>query len=185
MTLRFAYDPDRWVYVPDRFPWNGYRTRESWAATVARLAAAAFGYDAEDEAGLDRVLRALLAYPRLTPSLHRFALLGTPEKSVELVQVVDAPTDPSVADDALLGLPADDATRTPDVTSFTGGLGAGRRSVRFTRSGSLGGEIVASVSWAWRTGSRDVVVTYGTSNLVKLDAVLPLLDAFASSIHPA
>lgn len=183
MTIKVDLDTDRWVYVPEGFPWNGYETPEQWSRTVARLAAEGFGYDAEERGVLERYLERLLAYPRMTEGVHRFALLGTPDKALELVQVVDAPTDESMPEDQLLGLPEPAATREPEVTEVVGGLGPGRRAIRYTRADELGGDIVASVNWAWRTGGSDVVVMYGTQNLVQLDDLLPVLDEFAASIR--
>jgi hypothetical protein len=57
--------------------------------------------------------------------------------------------------------------------------------VRYHRADQLGGDIVVSVNWAWRTGGSDVVVMYGTQNLVQLEATLPVIDAFAASISLA
>ncbi|AEG45554.1 hypothetical protein [Isoptericola variabilis] len=185
MTVKVDIDTDRWVYVPEAFPWNGYESPEHWSRTVARLAAEAFEYDAEERGVLERYLMQLLAYPRLTEGVHRFALLGTPDKTLELVQVVEAPTRDDVPADSLLGLPEPDATREPEITEISGGLGAGRRAIRHTRAEGLGGDIVASVNWAWRTDGSDVVVMYGTQNLVQLDRLLPVLDAFAASISLA
>lgn len=185
MTLRVDFDTDRWVYVPRDFPWNGYETADEWAATVARLASEAFEYTATEQAGLRRVLDTLLAYPRMTPDIHRFALLGAPDGSLEMVQVLETPTDDDTDLDRLLGLPDPAVTREPEITTVTGGLGEGRRAIRHTRADDLGGDIVVSVNWAWRTGGSDVVVMYGTSNLVLLDEVLPVLDQFAASISLA
>jgi hypothetical protein len=185
VTIKVDFDTDRWLYVPEGFPWNGYETPEEWTRTVARLAAEGFGYDAEERGVLEVYLLQLLAYPRLAPGVHRFALLGTPDKALELVQVVDAPTDEAVPIDGLLGLPEPAATREPEVTEVTGGLGPGRRAVRYHRADQLGGDIVVSVNWAWRTGGSDVVVMYGTQNLVQLGETLPVIDAFAASISLA
>ncbi|PRZ08500.1 hypothetical protein BCE75_101380 [Isoptericola sp. CG 20/1183] len=185
MTLRVDFDTDRWVYVPEAFPWNGYPDEDEWAGTVAHLAAEAFEYTADEQTALRRMLDALLAYPRMLEGMHRFALLGTPDKGLEMVQVVDAPTSPETTEERMLGLPDPDATREPQVTDVVGGLGSGRRAVRYTRADALEGEIVVSVNWAWRAGGRDVVVMYGTSNLVQLDALLPVLDEFAASIRLA
>lgn len=185
MTLHVDFDTDRWIYAPETFPWNGYSSGAEWADTVAGLAAESFEYTDEEQAGLRRMLDVLLRYPRTLEGTHRFAMLGTPDKGLEMVQVLDVPTAAETTMDAMLGLPEPHATRAPDVTEITGGLGVGQRSVRFTRAEQLGGEIVVSVNWAWRTGGHDVVVTYGTSNLVQLDGILPTLDAFASSISLA
>ena len=185
MTLKVDFDTDRWVYVPRDFPWNGYATADEWVTTVTRLASGAFEYGEDASGRLELFLRQLLAYPRMTPDLHRFALLGAPDGSLEMVQVVETPTDEERPTDSLLGLPEPDATRAPEVTTVHGGLGTGRRAVRYTRADSLGGDIVVSVNWGWRTGGSDVVVMYGTSNLVHLDAVLPVLDEFAASISMA
>ncbi|WP_166851402.1 hypothetical protein [Isoptericola sp. BMS4] len=185
MTLRVDFDTDRWVYVPRDFPWNGYETADEWVATVSRLASEAFEYGEDATDQLEHFLRQLLAYPRMTPDIHRFALLGAPDGSLEMVQVLETPTDGDTDMDRLLGLPDPAMTRDPEITSVTGGLGEGRRAVRHTRADDLGGDIVVSVNWAWRTGGSDVVVMYGTSNLVLLDTVLPVLDQFAASISLA
>lgn len=182
MTIRVDLDTDRWVYVPERFPWNGYETPEAWVGTVAGLAAEAFEYTAGEHAGLARTLALLLRYPRMAEGVHRFVMLGTADKTFAMVQVTDTPTDPELDDDLLLGLPEPRATREPDVVDVEGALGRGRRAVRYVAEPALGGDIVVSVNWAWRTEGRDVVVTYGSTNLVELDSLLPLLDEFAGSI---
>lgn len=34
MTLRVAADPARWMYIPARFPWQGYTRVEEWSAAL-------------------------------------------------------------------------------------------------------------------------------------------------------
>lgn len=182
MTIRIDFDTDRWVYVPERFPWNGHETPEAWVGTVARLASEAFAYTAAEHANLVRTLGMLLRYPRMAEGVHRFVMLGTADKTFAMAQVTDTPTDPELDDDTLLGLPEPRATREPDVVDFDGAIGRGRRSVRYVAEPALGGDIVVSVNWAWRAEGRDVVVTFGSTNLVELDSLLPVLDEFAASI---
>ncbi|WP_275002153.1 hypothetical protein [Promicromonospora iranensis] len=181
MTIRIDFDTDRWVYVPERFPWNG-QSSEEWVATVARLASEAFEYTTVEHTNLVRVLGMLLQYPRMAEAVHRFAMLGTADKTFAMVQVTDTPTDPELDDEMLLGLPEPRATREPDVADVDGAIGRGRRSIRYVAEPALGGDIVVSVNWAWRAAGRDVVVTFGTTNLVELDSLLPVLDEFAASI---
>ncbi|WP_454850614.1 hypothetical protein [Promicromonospora soli] len=182
MTIRTDFDTDRWVYVPEQFPWNGYETPEEWVNTVAHLASEAFEYTAGEHTNLVRALNLLLRYPRMAEPVHRFVMMGAADKTFAMVQVTDTPTDPSFDDEALLGLPEPRATREPEVVEFEGGIGGGHRSVRYVADPALGGDIVVSVNWAWRADGRDVVVTFGSTNLVELDSLLPVLDEFAASI---
>lgn len=182
MTIHVDFDTDRWVYVPEQFPWNGHETPEEWVATVARLASEAFEYTADEHTNLVRVLSMLLQYPRMAEAIHRFVMLGTADKTFAMVQVTDTPTDPELDDETLLGLPEPRATREPAVAGFDGSIGGGRRSIRYVAEPALGGDIVVSVNWAWRADGRDVVVTFGSTNLVELDSLLPVLDEFAASI---
>ena len=181
MTIRIDFDTDRWVYVPERFPWNGHETPEEWVGTVAQLASEAFEYTAGEHTNLVRALSMLLRYPRMAEAVHRFVMLGTADKTFAMVQVTDTPTDPELDDEMLLGLPEPRATREPDVTDFDGAIGHGHRSIRYVAEPALGGDIVVSVNWAWRADGRDVVVTFGSTNLVELESLLPVLDGSRQS----
>ena len=182
MTIRVDFNTDRWIYVPETFPWNGYQTSEEWVDAVARHASEAFEYTAGEHTKLVRALGMLLQYPRMAEPMHRFVMTGAADKTFAMVQVTDTPTDPGLDDEALLGLPEPRATRAPDVVEFDGGIGGGRRSVRHVAEPALGGDTVVSVNWAWRADGRDVVVMFGSTNLVELDSLLPALDEFAASI---
>ena len=124
----------------------------------------------------------LLRYPRMAEPLHRFVMMGAADNTFAMVQVTDTPTDRALGDDELLGLPEPRATREPEIVEFEGAIGGGRRSVRYVAEPALGGDIVVSVNWAWRADGRDVVATFGSTNLVELDSLLPVLDEFAASI---
>lgn len=181
MTIHIDLDTYHWTLVPESYPAGEIAGPEAWAKLVAELAAEAWEYDERTRGVLEEELRLHAERPRAGAE-HRFIMMGLPNAEFVSVDVHDLPRGDEVDDDVLLGLPDERMTSPAAIETVEGRLGTGRRAVRYLAAPELGYDIVAAVNWAWRTEEQDVVVTFGTPNLVQLDQLLPHLDEFAASI---
>ncbi|MFD2027116.1 hypothetical protein [Promicromonospora aerolata] len=181
MSIHIDLDTYHWTSVPEAYPAGEITGPEVWARLIAELAAETWEYDERTRSQLEEELLLHAERPRAGAE-HRFIMMGLPNAEFLSVDVHELPHTDEIDDDVLLGLPDERMTSPAVIEPIQGRLGSGRRAVRYMAVAELGYDIVAGVNWAWRTAEQDVVVTFGTSNLVQLESVLPLIDAFAASI---
>jgi hypothetical protein len=184
VTIHIELDSPHWALIPDSYPFEDVQSPEAWADLVSDLAAEIWEYDDKLHAALREELLLHALRPRIAGE-HRFVMTGLPDGSIATVDVHDFPHEEDVPDESLLGLPDERLTSPARIEPVEGRLGIGGRSVRYVADPEMGYDIVGAVNWVWRSPVQDVVVTFGTANLVLLTQILPDLDEFAASIGPA
>ena len=131
MSLFIDYDADRWLYVPNAFPWESFADDEQWADAVSR--AFAEGPTPAPE-GLSSWLRAYLlgAVRGNVAGAIRFAHLPTIDAPTTIVDVHDMETDPALSLSDLTQQDAPRAIRPAEVEPFASqGLGEGVKATRY------------------------------------------------------
>ena len=79
-TIRVDFDQDRWLYLPESWPWDGCESLDHSVATVCDLPGPAHQLDAATTTWLGTSLRAIadgdfnLVLPELLPLLAELAL---------------------------------------------------------------------------------------------------------------
>lgn len=184
MAIDMDYDLDRWVYVPNVFPWESFADEEQWADAVAR----AFGGEGRTAAPAELVdwLRAYLvgAVRNNRSGTIRFVHLPHITAPHAIVDVYDLPRREDVALTDLTHENQGPAVREPDVVPFASEtLGTGTKSTRWIRT--AGDTIVRATNWVWRTPERDIVVLTAGSDLPLAEALDPVVDELARSIRLA
>ena len=183
MTLFIDSDTDRWLYVPNAFPWESFADDEQWADAVSR--AFAEGPTPAPE-GLSSWLRAYLlgAVRGNVAGAIRFAHLPTIDAPTTIVDVHDMETDPALSLSDLTQQDAPRAIRPAEVEPFISqGLGEGVKATRHVADER--DAVVRGTHWVWRTEGRDIVMLTGTADLAMAEALDPLLDELARSIRLA
>jgi hypothetical protein len=182
MTVYIDYDVERWLYVPNAFPWESFRDEEQWASTVAKE----FG-----RGGLRRPPKQLLAWLHdyllgAVRSNHagtiRFAHIPNLQAPNTIVDVYDLPTNPDVPLADLTHENQSPAVRPPEVVPFLSPhLGEGVKSTRWIAGDD--DSLIRATNWVWRTAERDIVVLTGMSDTALAEAFDPVLDEFARAVR--
>ncbi len=184
MAVEMDYDLDRWVYVPNVFPWESFGDEEQWADAVAH----AFGGEGRTAAPAELVewLRAYLigAVRSNRSGTIRFAHLPHIAAPQAIVDVYELPRRDDVALKDLTHEDQGPRVRDPEVVPFDSEhLGAGVKSTRWVRTESEA--IVRATNWVWRTPERDIVVLTAGSDLPLAEALDPVVDELARTIRLA
>ena len=184
MAIDMDYDLDRWVYVPNVFPWESFADEEQWADAVAR----AFGGEGGTAAPAELVewLRAYLigAVRGNRSGTIRFVHLPNITAPHAIVDVYDMPRRDDVALIDLTHENQEPAVREAEVVPFDSEhLGAGVKSTRWVRTEA--DRIVRATNWVWRTAERDIVVLTASSDVTLAEALDPVVDELARTIRPA
>lgn len=181
MSLTIDYDTDRWLYIPNAFPWESFADEEQWADAVS--AAFADGPRPAPDAVAGWLRDYLIGAVRGNAGgAIRFAHLPSVDAPTAIVDVYVAPTDPEVALAELTQQDAGPAVRPADVAPFsTAHLGEGVKATRFVTIER--GGIVRATHWVWRTSGRDIVMLTGSTDLALADALDPVLDDLARAIR--
>ena len=173
MAIDMDYDLDRWVYVPNLFPWESFGDEEQWADAVAR----AFGGEGRTAAPAELVdwLRAYLvgAVRSNRSGTIRFVHLPNITAPHAIVDVYDMPHRDDVALVDLTHERQAPAAREPEVVPFD--------SEHLTEADT----IVRATNWVWRTVERDIVVMTASSDLPLAEALDPVVDELARTIRLA
>lgn len=178
MTLQVNADPSRWMYVPSRFPWQGYEQLEQWSAALVSTLTELHGYDTDQQS-------LFLAYAEgLSRSIdtgeHRYAYLTQPHVEVAIASFyewhrLDAD------DDELLGVRDERAVRPAHVDSFqSDALGVGAVSVRHVADPA--GTVSAVGHWLWRLPDRDIIMIVGDADIPRFLRLRPVYDELARAI---
>jgi hypothetical protein len=180
-TIRVDFDQDRWLYLPESWPWDGFESLDHWVTTVCDLLAPAHQLDAATTTWLGTSLRAIAAGRPDDES--RFIYLAAPDRFLFFVSVLyNASSDELTLED-LAAVHDPTATRRPDSRPFDSPqLGAGIRSMRYVDAGGPDHDLAAIVQYAWKSGGMDIIVIAADFNLALVDELLPLLDELALSI---
>lgn len=184
MSLYIDYDTDRWLFVPNAFPWRDFSDAERWATAVADAFARGSAESSHPPAELLEWLHAYLlgAVRNNTGGAIRYLHLPTLDAPTMIVDVYEGDTDEQTPITMLAGQRATDALRPAEVSSFTSPhLGEGTKSVRMVAQD--GGALLRATNWVWRTRGHDIVVLTGTTDLPVGEAMDPVLDDFARSIR--
>lgn len=189
MSLMIDWDRERWLYLPEAFPWHVYADEDAWIDVITEAFRRA-GWTAQEAAWLGDYLRGLRA--NNTTGALRFAWLVDPRTVLASIDVFDLPADPGQSLAELTGSGGTDADlRPPLVTEVTASrLGSGHRverSLRVPRPGheSLGPvteDVMLMVTWAFRSPRADVVVTTTHSDPLALVALVPEVEAFLDTV---
>jgi len=184
MAIDMDYDLDRWVYVPNVFPWESFDDEEQWADAVAR----AFGGEGRRAAPAQLVdwLRAYLvgAVRSNRSGTIRFVHLPSIAAPHAIVDVYDMPRREDVPLTDLTHENQGPAIRDAEVVPFESeNLGAGVKSTRWVRAEA--DTIVRATNWVWRTAERDIVVLTATSDMPLAEALDPVIDELARTIRLA
>ncbi|HEX5857518.1 MAG TPA: hypothetical protein VFY91_05355 [Microbacterium sp.] len=183
MSLSIDFDADRWLFVPNAFPWESFADDEQWADAVSR--AFAEGPTPAPEA-LGSWLRAYLlgAARSNAAGAIRFAHLPTIDSPTAIVDIHDMVTDPGLSLADLTQQDAPRAVRPADVVPFASeNLGDGVKATRYVANDREA--VVRGTHWVWRTQGRDIVMLTGTADLAVAEALDPLLDELARAIRLA
>jgi hypothetical protein len=178
MTLHVAADPGRWMYIPARFPWQGYTGLEEWSAAVVAALADLHGYDADQRDLFRSFIEGLSR--SIETGEHRYAYLSQPHAEVAVASIyewhrLDA------SDDDLLGVGDPRAVRPPVVEPFASeNLGAGSVSVRHVAD--PGGTVSAVAHWVWRLPDRDIILIVGDSDVPRFLRLRPVFDELARAV---
>ncbi|WP_448256549.1 hypothetical protein [Microbacterium aurum] len=195
MSLTIDWDRERWLYLPDAFPWHVYPDEDAWITTITGAFVRA-GWTAEQASWLGDYLRGLRA--NNTSGAHRFAWLLDPQAVLASIDVFDLEADP---DQTLADLTGSDGSsddlRPPLVTEVTAAdLGSGHRVERSLRvprpahesiddDDPVGDDVMLMVFWVFRSPRADVVVTATHGEPLALAAVLPDIEALIDRIRVA
>lgn len=180
-TIHVDFDQDRWLYLPESWPWDGFDSLDQWVATVCDLLRPAHQLDAATTTWLGTSLRAIAAGRPDDES--RFIYLAAPDRFLFFVSVLynDSSDELTLEDLGAVNDPA--ATRTPETRALLSPqLGEGIRSMRHVDTGGPDHDLAAIVQYAWKRGGLDIVVVAADFNLVLLEELLPLVDELALSI---
>lgn len=178
MTLHVNADPARWMYIPSRFPWQGYDRVEEWSSTLVTVLTDLHGYDT-DQQDLFRSYAEGLSRG-IDTGEHRYGYLTQPHVEVAIASIyewhrLDA------SDDELLGTLDGRAVRPPTVESFqSDALGTGTVSVRHV--GDPGGTVSAVAQWLWRLPDRDIIMVIGDADVPRFLRLRPAYDELARAI---
>lgn len=183
MAMYVDYDADRWLYVPNAFPWSDFADEEQWAAAVAE----AFDRGPRRRrppADLLDWLRAYLtgAVRNNTGGAVRLLHLPTITSPTMIVDIYETPPDPALSLEDLTRQNEQPLTRPADVEPFDSPhLGPGVKATRMVIHGA--GSIIWATNWVWRLDDRDIVMLTGTTDLPVAEAMVPILDTLARSIR--
>jgi hypothetical protein len=183
MSVYIDYDTDRWLYVPNAFPWESFADDEEWADAVSR--AFAEGPTPAPEELTSWLRSYLLGAVRGNASgAIRFAHLPTIDAPTTIVDVHDMETDPALPLAELTQQDAPRAIRPAEVAPFSSeNLGEGVKATRYVANDR--DAVVRGTHWVWRTRGRDIVMLTGSADLAVAEELEPLLDALARSISLA
>ena len=180
-TIKVDFDRDRWLYVPEFWPWQQFASVEDWAGTIARLVQESAELDAERGEWLRASITSI--HNDRPEGENRFIYLAEPDKFIFFVSVLHGPSRPAISVDTLAGIDDPAATRAPDVENLqSAALGRGIRAVRYVDAGAPNHDVAAIAQYAWRSQDMDVVVIAANYGIVLLNAMLPIVDEFALSI---
>ncbi|MCT9002694.1 hypothetical protein [Microbacterium memoriense] len=178
MTLQVNADPARWMYIPARFPWQGYAQLEDWSSTLVATLSDLHGYDT-DQQDLFRAYAEGLSRGVETGE-HRYGYLTQPHVEVAISSFYEWHR-LDVDDDELLGLLDDRAVRPPTVEPFeSDALGVGAVSVRHVADPD--GTVSAVAHWVWRLPDRDIIMVIGDADIPRFLRLRPVYDELARAI---
>ncbi len=178
MTLRVDADPARWMYIPARFPWQGYERLEEWSEALVTTLTDLHGYDAGQQ-DLFRAYAEGLSRSTDTGE-HRYAYLTQPHVEVAIASFYEWHR-LDVDDDELLGVRDERAVRPPTVEAFESeALGTGAVSVRHIADPE--GTVSAVAHWVWRLPDRDIIMIVGDADVPRFLRLRPVYDDLARAI---
>ncbi|WP_298744387.1 hypothetical protein [uncultured Microbacterium sp.] len=178
MTLRVDADPARWMYIPSRFPWQGYARLEDWSATLVSVLSDLHGYDA-DQQDLFRSYAEGLSRG-IDTGEHRYGYLTQPHVEVAIASVYEWHR-LDVSDEELLGVLDERAVRPPTVEAFeSDALGTGAVSVRHVADPD--GTVSAVAHWVWRQPDRDIILVIGDADIPRFLRLRSVYDELARAI---
>lgn len=180
MTLQVEMDRDSWVYVPSEWPWGPFETSVDWRDALVAAIGDAQGYGEGTREWLAATLDGIVASSDAQE--HRFAYLAAPLADLAVVSVYELPRY-DAPDDELLGVGDPTAVRPPVVAEFAGGgLGDGRKSLRFVADPDDADSLSGIAHWVWRLDDRDVVMIVGDGDLARFQRLQDTFDALARAI---
>lgn len=192
MALKIDWDRERWLFIPNEFPWHVYETEDAWVEMIAGVFQRA-GWQAEQVTWLRDYLRGLRA--NNTAEAWRFAWLVDPGELQVSIDVFERPHAPDISLHDMTGSDGSDEDVRPPIIEqvVAAGLGPGYRVDRAFRVphstheviGAVREEILGMVFWVFRGGGSDVVVTLVGSQPTVMAAVLPDIAKFIDTIEVA
>lgn len=184
MPLNIDYDLDRWLYIPNRFPWESFANEESWADTIAKE---------YRRVAVRKPPRELIQWFRdyLVGAVRsnqdgtiRFLHLANLGDVPALLDVYDLPTHPDRPMSELTHENQGPAIKPAELEPFESPhLGMGIKSTRWVTNDR--GTVIRATNWVWRTQGRDIVVLTGSSNLPVAETLQPFMDEFARAVSIA
>lgn len=179
MTLRVAADPARWMYIPARFPWQGYTRVEEWSAALLAALDDLHDYDT-DQRGLIRAYAEGLSRS-IDTGEHRYAYLTQPHVETAIASFYEWPH--LDVDDAELQGARDVRAVRPAVTEpfHSAALGDGTLTLRHVAD-ATSGTVSAVAHWVRRMPDRDIIMIVGDSDLPRFLRLRPLYDDLARAI---
>ncbi|MDJ0377596.1 hypothetical protein [Cryobacterium sp. PH31-L1] len=180
-TIRVDCDRDRWLYVPEEWPWNQFAHLDDWAGTVTGLLTDAHSLDPQTARWIDESLHSIANDRPETES--RFVYLANPAEYIFFVSVLYPASSPELTLDDLAAVHDPAATSPVTATTFSSELlGDGVRSIRYADVGEPDHDIAAIAQYAWKGDDLDVVVIAANFNIALLTELLPIVDDLARSI---
>lgn len=179
MTIRVDADPARWMYVPARFPWQGYAGVEEWSDALMSALDELHHYGS-DQRELIRAYAEGLSRS-IDTGEHRYAYLTQPHVETAIASFYEWPH-LDVPGEELQGA-TDRAAVRPAVTEpfESEALGAGTVTVRYVAK-EPNGVVGAVAHWVWRHPDRDVIMIVGDADLPRFMRLRPLFDELARAI---
>lgn len=179
MTIRVDADPARWMYVPARFPWQGYAAVEEWSDALMSALDDLHHYGADQREFIRAYAEGLSR--SIDTGEHRYAYLTQPHVETAIASFYEWPH-LDVPDEELQGA-ADPRSVRPAVTEpfESEALGAGTVTVRYVSEDPTG--VVGAVAhWVWRQPDRDIIMIVGDADLPRFLRLRPLFDELARAI---
>lgn len=179
MTIRVDADPVRWMYVPARFPWQGYDSVEEWSGALMAALDGLHDYGAEQRELIRAYAEGLSR--SVDTGEHRYAYLTQPHVETAIASFYEWPH--LDADDDELSGARDRASVRPALTEpfHSDALGAGTVTIRYVEDASSG-TVSAVGHWVWRESDRDIIMIVGDADLPRFLRLRPLYDDLARAI---